>query len=223
MNKKSIIHSTTVLCSLVIFLVLAIFARSSNITSKNPTDPNSKQAVKSKNEKYNELLQLKESTIKQRNEVIEYLLNIIKSDKHNYNDTFAAIDILGQIRAIEATDILLDMVDYKLPIAGMSLPSLDPIQSGKRYPVVKALVNIRPKYENILKKIQNENNLSTRRCYIAVMVGVEGVDISRYLIEKAIKKETDRDKLSRLSAALNLLNKDFPPDSNDVKQKSFYR
>jgi hypothetical protein len=219
MKKKSMIHSTTILCSLVIFLVLAIFAWASretfgsNSTSRSPTMQEQEQF-------YNEMLQLKESTLKQRSELIAKLLDIIKADKYKYAGTTTAIDILGQIRATEAVDILLDRANYGYGgLTRIPIFTTDPQEVQQDYHSVRALINIRPTHESVMKRLKDENNKVPYNCYIAILIGTEGQDVTRYLIEKAIEKETNTRTLARLNTALAMLNKDFPKDSNDVKQK----
>jgi hypothetical protein len=218
MKRKNTILLLMVTCSILFLLFFTNFSMIDSIASESSLD--SEPSLFNDEKRFSEDIQkLKETTLQQRNDLIGNLLNIIKTDKYKYTGTYAAVDILSQIRAIEATDILLDIIDYRLPISGMYSPTTDPLILGNRYPVVKALVNIRPKHENILKKIQNEDNIAKTRCYIAVMVGVEGIDVSRYLIEKAIKKETETRKIERLKSALTMFDRDFPPDSNNVKPK----
>ena len=102
------------------------------------------------------------------------------------------------------------MVDYRLPISGMYSATTNPNELRNRYLVVKALINIRPPHEILTKKIAEEDSIIKNRCYVAIMIGTEGEDVCRYVIEKAIEKESDERKLSRLNIALTMLNKDFP-------------
>jgi hypothetical protein len=217
MKKKSIIHSTTILWSLVIFLVLAIFALASTSTLKNSTESQS-PTMQEQEQFYKEILQLKESTIKQRSELIAKLLEIIKNDKYKYTGTYTAIDILGQIRATEAVDILLDRADYSYGgLTRIPIFTTDPKELQQDYPSVKALINIHPTPESVMKRLRDENNKVPYNCYIGILIGTEGPDVTRYLIEKAIEKESNSRRLAKLKTALSMLNKEFPPDSNAVK------
>lgn len=67
---------------------------------------------------------------------------------------------------------------------------------------------IRPPYEYILNKLLNEDNVGKINCYATILKETEGVEISSYIIEKEIKKETNEDKLIRLNTALKIINEE---------------
>ena len=153
-------------------------------------------------QKRNHFLELKETELKQRNELITKLLIIIKSEENSSYIIFEAIDLLGQIRAIEASNTLLDMVDFT------GLTPTSPPTPVKKMPAVKALIMIRPPYEDILKKLTTtEYNGVKTQCYITILIGIEGAELTQHIIEKAIEKETDENNLKKLNSALNILNK----------------
>jgi hypothetical protein len=218
MKRTYVVFQITFTSLILLLLFHTTFSKINAIASGN-TSYSGQSLPDDRRISSEDILKLKETTIQQRDDLIKYLLNTIKSNKGRYDITFAAIDIMGQIRAIDAADYLLDIIDYRLPFMSMSLPSIDPNNSGKLYPVVKALVSIRPAYENILNKVQNENSIIKIRCYIAVIVGVEGLEVSRYLFKEAVKKELDYQKKDKLTLALNIINEEFPQDNNNVKQK----
>lgn len=160
------------------------------------------------------LLQLQESTSKQRNEKLIMLKDIISdpiTKAFNKPAILSSVHILVEMRAIETVDILLDMVDYGYLIGSrITPPFADFITLSKNYEIVKALIEIHPPYESVLNKLADEDSIIRFRCYTTILVETEGVDVSRFIIQKAIEKETDERKLSRLYSALNMLNKDFP-------------
>jgi hypothetical protein len=225
MKRENIIHMSKLFCSLLILLVLAIFAWATNISSQNPSELKL-PSIEKMDQFYKDMLQLKETTIQQRNEIITKLMNVVKDT--NYPNTtaaiFTAVNILGKIRAVEAADLLLDMADYRGKGSSQTymirIPTKAPPDELERdWPFVKALINIKPPFESIMKRLRDENNTVNYYCYVAILAGTEGPDISRYLLENAIKKETDIRKLARLNDALKILNESYPKDSNDVKQK----
>jgi hypothetical protein len=164
-----------------------------------------------------EMLQLAQSTSKQRNELIKRLVDIIRDLRIkicNPPALYTAIGILGELRASESVDVLLDMVDY-VPITAGSRPfsdlSLDPIGSlAKNNEMVKALIKIRPPYSSLLKKLEVEGNVIRFQCYTIILIETEGADVSRYILEKSIEKESDERKLLRLNAALKIINERYP-------------
>lgn len=214
MTQKNTFLQKALACSIIILLFPAVFIGYQSFASEDSS--RSKQSSIVESMKYSDEMQdLKKATLQQRKELIEKLINIIIADR-DYSETFAAIDILGQIRAIETTDFLLDNVDYRVPESGM-FSSIDPIKLKRRYPVVKALIDIRPPNERIMKKLTNTDGINIRSCDLAILIGIEGVDVTRYIIEKTIDTESDEHKLSRLKSALNMLNKEFP--IKDKKEK----
>jgi hypothetical protein len=220
--KKNLIIKKSRLCCLISIAVFSFIVLGSDKDHKSLIDSNSTTtslSYKERQQLYTELSQLKESTIQQRNELINKLINIIKEDKLKYVGVYDAMDLLGQIRATEATDILLEKIDYKGPAIGIAFPTVSPKEYMKDYHAVKALVNIHPPCEIILTRLRDVNNNINFSFYVAILVGMEGPDISYYLIEKAMNKESDKHILERLNSALDILKKYYPMDNNDMKQK----
>ena len=56
--------------------------------------------------------------------------------------------------------------------------------------------------EKIIEKLTKESGIK-RLCYIIILVKTEGYDVSRFVIEKAIQKETDDRKLEILNKTLS--------------------
>jgi hypothetical protein len=226
MKLENNILKFKIFCSLLILLVLATFLWASSTSSKNSSDSNVPMIEKMK-QFLNEMLQLKETTIQQRNELITKLMNIVK-DANNPNSIasiYVAVNTLGEIRAVEAADLLLDMADYRgegdiSRTHTIRMPTTaTPDDLERDWPFVKALINIKPPFESVIKRMAGEDSSRRENCYVAILTGTEGPDVTRYLIEKAIKKETETRKIERLNSALNMLNKDYPKDNNDVKPK----
>jgi hypothetical protein len=220
--KRKNVKAIRLFCLLIILSVSTLCGLASTINSGSYTGSIS---IEETEKLYDEFLKLKETTLKQRSELIGKLMEIIKEPKYHINLplVFSAMDILCDIRATEAIDTLLDMADFPgMPSTTPRRPLGDttkPEEAGKNHPAVTALIKIHPPYQSVLKRIPGEQNVIKRTCYVAILIGIEGPDISRYLIEKAIEKETDKTKLAQLNSALNMLNKDYPKENNDVKQK----
>lgn len=212
MQKRDIIISS-ILFLMFCFFGLSVFAIVSD-ESKISTNISTSPTMEEYEQMDKELSELKEATIPQRKELITKLIDIIKEDKFKATGTYAAMDILGQIRASEAIDILLDKADYSSNTR-IFVITTNPKENARQYPAVKALINIHPPYESIIKRLTDTNNQVGSWCYIAILLGTEGEDVCRYIIENAIEKESNEDKLSRLESALKMLNKDFPIEKKE--------
>jgi hypothetical protein len=208
MQKKKTIWKSIIMYLIIIFSVFSISTLKADVDSKDASGSSS-PSYKEMEQMNKELSQLKDSTLKQRNELINKLINIIKEDRYKYAGTYAAINILGQIRANEATEILLEKADYRAPVVGIAFATKNLQDYARDYPAVKALIQIHAPYERVLKEIEDINNVSLS-CYVAVLAGTEGVEVSRYVIEKAIEKESGERKLTRLNFALKMINDDVP-------------
>jgi hypothetical protein len=219
--KRKNVKSIRLSCLLLILSISVLCGMASTQTTGRTTGSIS---IEETEKLYDEFIKLKETTLQQRSELIGKLLNIIKDPKYHINAplVFSSMDILGDIRANEAIETLLDMADFR-GLTGTTPRSplgdtTKPTEAGKNHPAIRALIKINPPYESVLKRIPDEGNVVKSSCYVAILIGIEGPDISRYIIEKAIENQTDKIKQTRLTAALAMLNKDYPPDKKDTKQ-----
>jgi len=200
--------------------VFGVVALASNSESRVPAE--SKPVTMQEHEQMLEKLSMmKEEALAQRNDLIKQCVDILKTDEYKYSVTFAAIDLLGQIRAIEATDLLFAMVDRdrcQYTVGGRcSVITTIPEQAVRRYPVVKALIQIRPPHQSVVKRIRDVGNNIEPRCYVAILIGTQGVELSRYILEKEIEAETDEGIAWRVKRALMFLNEDYPPEASKKK------
>ena len=97
------------------------------------------------------------------------------------------------------------------------IETIDPDELKRAYPVVNALINIRPSYKAILNKLVADNSVVKIRCYMAVILEMEGAEFCRYMVLKAIDKESDEGKLSKLNYVLKRLNIEYPVKDEDEK------
>jgi len=193
--------------------VFGVVALASNSESRVPAE--SRRVTRQEHDQMVEKLsKMKEEALKERNVLVEQCVDILKTGEYKYGGTFAAIDLLGQVRAIEAADFLLGMADHDrcgVSVGGMCSGSTTiPEVAVQRYPVVKALIQIRPPHQSIIERIRNDDYAVRVRCYVAILIGTQGVELSRYILEKEIEAETDERVSYRLKVALGALNEDFP-------------
>ena len=218
MRQKNRIFQVSLIC-LMFFLFSHIYVRAIDVFASE-NSPNSEPSLNNNEKQFSGDIQtLQKTALQQRKDLIENMLNLVKTKEFLSIRKEIAIEILGQIRAIEATDILLNMVDYHLPISGMYSPTTDPEGLRYRYPVVNALINIKPSYDSVINKIADVDDISCIRCYVAILIGIEGEDVCRYILKKAVEKEHTERKLSRLNSALNMFNKDFPDNEKKETKK----
>jgi hypothetical protein len=121
------------------------------------------------------------------------------------NGEIVAADLLGQLRAEQAVKVLVDKIDGGRLIWGES--HLDP------FPCLSALVKIgKPASLACLERLATEKfvesekgKLGRSELLLNVVRKVEGDDVARFMLQKAIEKEQDKDKKANLTAALALL------------------
>lgn len=108
MQRKYIILKVVLTFSIIGLLALSNLIMASNEEVIDSSDSKSPSLEEMKQE-YEELAALGETEFQHRKELINKLLSIISSDKSSSNSISKAMNILGQIRAIEATNKLLDL------------------------------------------------------------------------------------------------------------------
>lgn len=204
-------------------LNISVMASNEESIDSSKSKPPSLEEFEIEREK---LVKLKESTIQQRTELIKQLTNFITdpNSRHNITAYYTSVEILGDIRAIEATDILLDIVvgqfnlqDMPITSVGSSSTQLNVSELIRMYPPIGPIIKIHPPYEIILKRLREEDSVNKESLYCAILLGSEGTDVSQYLIEKAITNETETRKIERLKSALSTIKKSKPIKQGDIK------
>ena len=164
------------------------------------------------------LVEEKVRIVSERNQIIADLRSIIQDPvmrEKNIAAVVGAIEILGDIRAVEAASDLLDMIAYnrfwgakkepdgidRIPPALEDTP--DPDELGKHFPCVTALVKTRVPHELIIAKLRCEKDDTRKKCFVGVLIGTEGRDVAEFIMQSAVGREKDTEAGKALRSALN--------------------
>lgn len=135
----------------------------------------------------------------ERKEMIEQLLKIVKQKQQSFSPDGAmhrALRILGILRAAEAVDDLLGVVDYRPLI----------VDDEVGFPAAYALIEIgKPASLKALARLRKETDPLRRRLLVEVIKGVEGKDAAVFLIETELKKTGNPRSALNLKSALKQL------------------
>lgn len=149
--------------------------------------------------------------LQQRKELISSLINILKQGDKNAegekrSSLVAAIDVLGEMRAIEAVDILVDYI--KFPASDKLVVFYKIIPPSEIYPAVKALIKIGkpslPAVLRVLKESTDEKDVILLTNSGWIISQVLGHKIGKIYLEDALQSETDPKKRARIEDLLNL-------------------
>jgi len=207
MQRKIKVHSRV---GLRILVIAALLVLSSAARAGAPGIP-IKEQLRSKTKA--NLRKAKQTVLKDRAKLVGELMSILKDKlltRDNVPATVNAIELLGEIRALEAAPLLFDMIRYrrytglKTP-ATVSRPITDTIEleeMAKDFPCVKALAQIGVPSKDILSRIPKAASIQHLQAYTSVLLGSEGPDVTVAILKKAIETASvDRDK-EALGAAL---------------------
>ncbi|HUV05057.1 MAG TPA: hypothetical protein VMX94_08110 [Armatimonadota bacterium] len=154
----------------------------------------------------------------ERNQIIGSLRSIIQDPlmrEKNMAAVVGAIEILGDIRAVEAVPDLLDMIDYNRFWGATKEPHLpdriviglpdtpDPDELGRHFPCVTALVKTRVPHELVIAKLRCEKDDTREKCFVGVLIGTEGRDVAEFIVQSAVGREKDTEARKALRSALN--------------------
>ena len=148
-----------------------------------------------------------------RKTLIGQLIQIIE-DKENrvYNKTSVqtAMYILGEMRALEAIDVLVEQLGFPFTEnggvtvmhGGMMFQRLE--DAGRMYPGVDALIKIgEPCLDAVLAKQKSPVRRATP--YVAVMVALRGREWTAQTLKATMQEETDLEKKKWLQRSLDVL------------------
>jgi len=106
------------------------------------------------------------------------------------------IKLAGEYRMIEACEFLAKIIEYA-PMSKDDLPF------DLKYPAVNALIKIgKPSVAAVLKEISVSSDKQRTTLYCRVIIGVEGKEIAKRVLDKAIINETDKNRKENLKSAL---------------------
>jgi hypothetical protein len=149
----------------------------------------------------------------ERKTQIVSLLNVVKQEgaKREQKGVFAfspldpeavAIRMLGELRAVEAVDILLDRIDVQTIVVGSEAT----IFPG--YGVVPAaLTSIgKPASTRAVEYLASDKSKERSKQYCRVIIGVEGYELGREMLRLAAAREKDPAKRTRLESGVQLIS-----------------
>ncbi len=143
--------------------------------------------------------------LQQRKELISSLINILKQGDKNAkgekrSSLVAAINVLGEMRATEAVDILVDYIKFQAIDELIIFDRLTP--PSEIFPAVKALIQIgKPSFPPVLRALKestDEDVILLRWNSGWIILKVLGRKLGRTYLEDALQSETDPKKRARI-------------------------
>ena len=161
------------------------------------------------------LFPARDELIAARKELIDQLIAIISEKENRIGkpaSVRAAMYVLGEMRAVEAIDVLIEYMGFpRIFEEGQLAPiSVDGGTMGRSlkatrriYPGVDALIKIgEPCVDPVVGKLGSSVNM---RACLGVLVGLRGRDWTIETLTTAMEKETDAEKKRWLKRSLDVL------------------
>jgi len=155
-----------------------------------------------------------------KKDLIAKLIDIIKEKENLLNNqpsVRAAIFILGEMRAVEAIDVLVDQIGFPriyegeagiVGLEGGTMFHRGLKNIGKVYPAAGALIKIgEPCLDAVVTKLASTVGIFEPKACLGVLVGLRGRDSTAEMLKAAIERETDAKKKERLESSLDMLAK----------------
>ncbi|MCI0421584.1 MAG: hypothetical protein L0312_20555 [Acidobacteria bacterium] len=146
-----------------------------------------------------------EKIAKDRREMIAQLLELAQQNagsKELRGTKELAIDLLGEFRAVEAVEFLIRDVEFSPPSLRGELSRLG------AYPSARALVNIgNQSGEEILAFVHPQVSDKAIKLYAQVIRQVDGAEVGRCRIQKALEGNITSDKRAALEKLLRVFEK----------------
>jgi len=135
-----------------------------------------------------------------RQQVIRELVKLVAgsepvlraSSTAHYDAWSFAAELLGQVKAVEALDVLIACINCNNGLHGLS---------SYRYPAFRALIMIGPEAVPKLIEALSKSDASTRSRAAAALGEIGGADAKKAL-EQALNSERDEDVIRRIKIAL---------------------
>lgn len=137
----------------------------------------------------------------ERQNLSRELLSILQDTKSSNFQKCSAAYFLGEMRIPDAVFALAEHVTLRKEASDYLVKGL-PVM--KEYPAVEALIKIgKPSTIQMIRNLEDSSDSLFRELSTRVIRDVEGADIGRIIIQKAIKKQANSKKKERLQAALS--------------------
>ena len=164
----------------------------------------------------------KNELITTRKDLIERLIKIVNQKENRIKreaSVRAAIIVLGEMRAVEAIELLVDNIGFPYVREPYSEPRPGPLAGSgtigrglsgiqKTYPGVGALIKIgEPCLRHVIDKLSSTGGVSEQQACLGVLVGLRQRDFVVDMLKEAANKETDTKKKDRLQSSLDLLKR----------------
>ena len=139
---------------------------------------------------------------KERSKIEQTLITLLSSQKET-DAAFAAAYLLGIYRMERSVPALAQAI--ALQDKRNRITDGEPL--WEKYPAVEALIRIgKPSITSMLDLIQTKDDAKIRDLATMVIFHVEGHDVSEFIINNYIEKQTELGKKDRLKIALQFVN-----------------
>jgi len=168
---------------------------------------------------YKTVMAAKEEILAERKALVQSLIDILESEEYEPGKDFAlqaAMEILGEMRAVEAVPLLAANIGFPHvlasgvePVAGMTVLQVYMFGNTplERMPAVHALVKIgEPAIPKVLAKLAQTGDSTESKHCLRVLLELKGTEGTAALLGKSIVREPDRQKRRRLQSALSFLS-----------------
>ena len=149
--------------------------------------------------------------VEERNHMVYGLLLVMKELRDSPKETIQssrlhyAVRMLGDLRAAEATQLLMNVIDLRFP---------GPVstRAPEDSEVIQALVQIgKTASTGAVEHLANDKSSKRAPMYVRVIAQVEGIELGKVMVRLAADKEKDPEKKARLEAAIALFDKASEP------------
>jgi len=161
--------------------------------------------------KLEERMESHRKLLEERNHTIYGLLLVFQELKDVSGEAsvgsrlYYAVLMLGDLRAPEGAQPLLDLIDLKFPRWGSTIAPED-------RDIIQALVQIgKPASTGAVEYLANDKSSKRAPMYVRVIAQVEGIELGKVMVRLAADKEKDPEKRDRLQAAIALFDKAGEP------------
>ena len=141
-------------------------------------------------------------TITAYNDAIRDIVNQLNQNGLSNEAKVYCIYLLGQLHAAEGVSVLIDKIETE----ANKVDPKDRIGRWGKYPAQEALAKIGKSAANaILEKLGQENNELRRNLMVLVIIDVEGKEIGKIRIQKALEIESNVTAKGNLVLAQKLI------------------
>jgi len=198
-------------CVLTVFLVGAVLS-AANGPGGTATDKATADALAAIVPlKLEERMELHRKLQEERNHTIYGLLLVFKELKDVSGEAtvgsrlYYAVLMIGDLRAVEGAQPLLDIIDLRFSRWGSTI-------APKDRDIIQALVQIgKPASTKAVDYLANDKSSKRAPMYVRVIAQVEGIELGKVMVRMAADKEKDPEKKARLEAAIALFDKAGEP------------